>query len=219
MSKHPYGDPAVDEILVAAELYAHYGILDSVRAQLDELAALPDSSARTAGLQRLEELLAGAESRYVPAPPTPYIENAPERQVVTGAVVSVGDYRRAPALANRFLGWAADDVRNFLGPPDSERPGRFWFSRETGKNLRRVGDDLVEEVVFGPVPNIAPGRPYIIWTYDKMLEPDDPDPVEDELSFSEPGSTWFLYFFTAEDGGGSPTVVFEAGSIPRKAEF
>jgi hypothetical protein len=221
MSMDLSGDPEVDELLVTAEAYSHYGLLEPIRGQLDALAALPDSPARTAGRERLEALLAGAESRYVPAPPTPYIEEPPKKahDAVIGEVIRVGEYRRAPAEARQFLGFTADEVRGLLGPPDSERVGRHWFSKETGKHLARVGEELVEEIVFGPVPNLEPGRPYFIWTYDMMLNPKDPDPSpESEWSLSslDEGSTWLLYFFAIER---QPTVVFEAGSVPRNVEF
>lgn len=201
-----YGDPRVDEILAEAETCARYGMQEMLAGLLPALAALPDSAARTAGRARLEELMAGAPSRQTPAPPTPYIAEPPPRATPPpqGRLAAVGAYRRAPCRPAELVGCSPAQVRAVLGHADAEEAGRVWPSDGTE----------------AAVPHIEPGRPYFVWTYERVLEPAEPDPPESDPGPLEHGSTWLLYFFASgEPGARQPTVVVHVDAVPADIMF
>ena len=133
-----------------------------------------------------------------------------------------GRYRRSKYDARALTGLSEHQVRELLGPPDSEEEGRFWFAG--GRHFTRAGSDgdLVETTVDGPVPNLAPGTRYTTWFYDLMVdwavpEADLTEPSTPMMYRLDPSWTWFLYLRDASGTG--PRVVFEAASYPTDAEF
>jgi hypothetical protein len=137
------------------------------------------------------------------------------------ALVRNGRYRRSKYGAAAFIGLSESEVREVLGPPDSEVEGRHWS--EGGKHFSRLpSGKIAENTVWGPVPILAPGTPYVEWCYDFMVDWTMPEShfqdLSDETIYDiDPSQTWLLYL--RDVSGAGARTVFTANSHPRDIQF